>query len=440
VGAEGAWSNQLLNLLILAAGTGGGGGGGGPVLVQGPIVIPGAFSGSFPKATTAGNCVVVVVNAYNTTSGDVPSISGVTLGGSAGNFENGATAGSGFTAGVYLLASAWVDYDCAGGQTAVAVSGSNLVPNSNTGITLYEVSGIITGNPVDQASANVGTSSGSWTSGTTAATAVADELWIGAATTGGADNATPAGWTVSRYAANSEGSAAYQIVTSAGPATYGPGSTQVVWAGAVVTLKGTTPAPPSPSGFSGLFIYSPAPGPGTLVASFAAAAGTDPYGNKYPADLTIGLASKTQIQILSSGGVGVVEFLLNNAGFVNGLLESAVNGSFAQIVLNGPANTTAGHTDFVGVEMNSSDGISSQANMQFIYNPASGGAEVIGSWDGSGWTLGATAIANLTINGGSVMPLAALPQFPVASGSSTNTVIAALNALYNQLVAGQVIA
>jgi hypothetical protein len=156
----------------------------------------------------------------------------------------------------------------------------------------------------------------------------------------------------------------------------------------------------SSAGFSGFFIYSPAPGPGYLVASFAASAGTDPYGNKYPADLTIGLASKTQIQIASNGGVGVIEFLLNNAGFVNGLLESAVLGSFAQIVLNGPASTVAGHQDFVGFEMNSSDGVSSLANMSFIYTNTSGGASVIGSWNGSGWALGATSIAGLTVTDG----------------------------------------
>lgn len=37
--------------------------------------------------------------------------------------------------------------------------------------------------------------------------------------------------------------------------------------------------------FSGLFVYSPSPGTGTLIASIAAAAGTDPFGNSYPAGL-----------------------------------------------------------------------------------------------------------------------------------------------------------
>jgi hypothetical protein len=41
------------------------------------------------------------------------------------------------------------------------------------------------------------------------------------------------------------------------------------------------------SGFSGIFGYSPAPGAGHLVFSVAAAAGTDPYGNKYVAGVTV---------------------------------------------------------------------------------------------------------------------------------------------------------
>lgn len=39
----------------------------------------------------------------------------------------------------------------------------------------------------------------------------------------------------------------------------------------------------TPGVYSGLFIYSPAPGTGNLVASVAGSAGTDPYGNPYPA-------------------------------------------------------------------------------------------------------------------------------------------------------------
>lgn len=42
------------------------------------------------------------------------------------------------------------------------------------------------------------------------------------------------------------------------------------------------------SGYSGIFGYSPAPGPGNLIFSVAAKAGTDPYGNAYPQGLGLG--------------------------------------------------------------------------------------------------------------------------------------------------------
>jgi hypothetical protein len=47
----------------------------------------------------------------------------------------------------------------------------------------------------------------------------------------------------------------------------------------------------SGSGFTGLFIYSPGPGKGNLIASFAAQAGTDPYGNAYATGFNIGIWS-----------------------------------------------------------------------------------------------------------------------------------------------------
>ena len=305
-----------------------------------------------------------------------------------------------------------------------------------------EWSGILaTSSPVDTPTANGANGvSAAPSSGSTGPLSQASELVVGAISANVAVTGPGSPWVNEADIAAGGVAliAGHQVVSSTGAQTYSGTMTSGSWGAVVAGLRLAASAPPSsPSGFSGLFIYSPAPGPGNLVASFAAAAGTDPYGNKYPADLTIGLNTKTQIQIASNDGVGVVEFLLNNAGFVNGLLESAIIGSSAQVVLNGPANTTAGHTDFVGLELNSSDGISSSANMQFVYTDASGGVHEVAYVDSGGFhVLGA-----LQIDGaGSTLPLASVPQFPVASGSSTNTVIAALNALYNQLVTGQVIA
>lgn len=62
------------------------------------------------------------------------------------------------------------------------------------------------------------------------------------------------------------------------PRLIAPGSPNVVKARLVI-ISGT-------SG-SGLFVYSPNPGPGNLVASIAPQAGTDGFGNAYPAGLAV---------------------------------------------------------------------------------------------------------------------------------------------------------
>lgn len=56
------------------------------------------------------------------------------------------------------------------------------------------------------------------------------------------------------------------------------------------------------SGFSGVFVYSPAPGAGNLIASLTATSGTDPYGNTYQAGLTVYGANNSYSQITSFTG------------------------------------------------------------------------------------------------------------------------------------------
>lgn len=152
-------------------------------------------------------------------------------------------------------------------------------------------------------------------------------------------------------------------------------------------------------GFSGFFVYNPAPGAGNLVLSITGAAGTDPYANPYPTGLTVGKASQTQIQLFSSpAGVGVLRFLLNNAGFTNGqILSGVVSGppNFGSVTLNGPANTAAGFTDFVGLLFNSSDGVSSFANASFEYNDIASAVHTYMSVDGSGVNVTTGSIAGI---------------------------------------------
>lgn len=80
------------------------------------------------------------------------------------------------------------------------------------------------------------------------------------------------------------------------------------------------------SGYSGLFAYSPAPGLGNLVLSITAAAGTDPYGNAYDADLTL------------YSSEGKINFLVNGSDILSTWLDTT-NGSQIEMAVGGGAAT-----------------------------------------------------------------------------------------------------
>lgn len=57
----------------------------------------------------------------------------------------------------------------------------------------------------------------------------------------------------------------------------------MTWGNSIFPLLIITPS----GGFTGLFLYSPGPGPGNLIGSWTAQAGTDPFGNTYPAGINV---------------------------------------------------------------------------------------------------------------------------------------------------------
>jgi hypothetical protein len=209
-----------------------------PQVVQ-SVVIPNALSGSFSSSVTPGNCVVVVINGFST---GTPSVSGVTLGGSAGNFEQAVSATSSLSGDEYF-AGIWVDPDSAGGSANVVVTGAGgLSVNANYGIILMEVSGLVSVSVVDQAAPATGNGTGWGTSGIIGETTVPNEIWIGANSQ--ISTATPPvfPWTNLRYSSTNAG-AGYRIVSGVGTPVYaGIQSVSGVWAAVTVTLKGITPS------------------------------------------------------------------------------------------------------------------------------------------------------------------------------------------------------
>lgn len=74
----------------------------------------------------------------------------------------------------------------------------------------------------------------------------------------------------------------------------------------------------SQHGFSGFFVYSPAPGPGNLIGSWAAAAGTDQFGNAYPAGLSVELGSFTGSNLFLYNGTPAAGNLLASVAAASG--------------------------------------------------------------------------------------------------------------------------
>jgi hypothetical protein len=151
----------------------------------------------------------------------------------------------------------------------------------------------------------------------------------------------------------------------------GPWSNQIV---AVVVISAS-------GNFTGIFIYSPAPGPGNLVGSWAASAGTDPFGNTYPKGLSVGPNSLPQVQLLLDPVLGsLVGFPLNNANYANTpgsmpRIEAFQSGSpaFAGLSVIGPQTTLATHQDFVEITFNSANVAgSSFANCEIFYVDTTG--------------------------------------------------------------------
>lgn len=127
--------------------------------------------------TTAGNLLAVVFT-WQMQQAALPSPTGVTLGGSADNFAQ--SVGNDFFSGVWHIgAYVWADESCAGGQTAISVSGTNFssAPFEFGGILAME----FTPGTLDQVQAASTPGPGTtWTTGQTPATAAADELYVGA--------------------------------------------------------------------------------------------------------------------------------------------------------------------------------------------------------------------------------------------------------------------
>lgn len=161
-----------------------------------------------------------------------------------------------------------------------------------------------------------------------------------------------------------------------------------------ITIRGTFNGTDFILNATGLFFYSGTPAAGTLIMSIVPGTGSvnDPFGTGCPPGVTVGKNTSPQVEMLTAGTSGVLRFLMNNAGFTNPqIFANTPGGTFASFVMGGPANAIAGHTDAVGVLLNSSDGGSS-ANLEITYDDANGTGHVTAFSDFSGFNIVAGTI------------------------------------------------
>ena len=192
-------------------------------------VITGANSGSLNSATTAGNTLVVAYAGSNGAgSTGTCSTSGITIGGTALTKQVEVDAPANASAGcaaIYMLGN------LAGGQTAIAVTGTGLVAADGY-IVAWEVSGLGSAPVLDKSGSredHSGTTTWSSDTGTAPTTTVAAEFWAGihaaGPNSGQPDTMTPAGsWTnQAQFNWGSPGGAsiaASQVTTSTGSLRY----------------------------------------------------------------------------------------------------------------------------------------------------------------------------------------------------------------------------
>jgi hypothetical protein len=201
--------------------------------------------------TTAGNGLVVMVTSCGTTANG--SVSGVTLGGAAGNFASAASVGA---SGDESIAAAWLDLNCAGGQTAVSIAFTGGSGTQQFFAAVYERDDLLASAAFDKSAGNISTFA--WTSGATATTSQPSEVLVGMVFITGSSPPVITGpaapWANLAQQSATQATfldawmSGWQAVSSPQAATYsGTVTNGTNGTALVITLKATTSVPAAPA-------------------------------------------------------------------------------------------------------------------------------------------------------------------------------------------------
>jgi hypothetical protein len=198
---------------------------------------------ALPSATTAGNCLVAVIQSYSIAAVN-QTVSAVTIGGLTDNWAQLASYG---TSSSWTVCSFWADPNCTSGQTSVKISCAGGSGYLAVTASVFEVSGVLAASVLDKTAGVPNASSQSWTSGTTSATSQSVEIAFGGVDANSAIINTPgAPWVNLAPQTDSHGQvsvAGYQILASTGTQVYsGTLGSQALYTAGIATLKGSAGA------------------------------------------------------------------------------------------------------------------------------------------------------------------------------------------------------
>ena len=274
---------------------------------------------SFTNPTTAGNCVVVFIFTYALASQTITT-TGITLGGSPDHFTQVAAIQTVPVGGDTDYLGAWIDTDCAGGQTAIVASVTNATWNGEfggTGLILFELSGVTASSPVDVQSQAAATTGTAVNSGTTAGTSLAGELAMGAAVPASSFTGEDGSYTNVTMGSPVTCTAGYKTVASAGTTVSytATANESNVWAAIVFTLKAASTLAVTTASLPGATVST------AYSATLAAAGGT---GSGYTWAVTAG---SLPAGLSLNASTGVISGTPNAAGTSNFTVQVTDSGS-----------------------------------------------------------------------------------------------------------------
>lgn len=129
---------------------------------------------------------------------------------------------------------------------------------------------------------------------------------------------------------------------------------------------------------SGIFVYNPTPGPGNLIVSIAAAAGTDPYGNSYPEGINAPALNLSNQSVTPAAVPGSSTFYSDVNGRPRYISQVGVNSMLDRSTVN-VSQFTVGNTTTKSICSASMPYVANESNQSSTFELEATGVGTVGT-------------------------------------------------------------